>query len=147
MGSCQNYGPCLGTLNNRCRILIGTQKGTIILTTTPILLPHLLILLGHEQDRVGFVDRADCLCLFRYMGCLTETSESRGALHLQLVGPCRVLVSVGLVMLCSFRASGNLFYPVDSAKDLDWPHATSRAPWGMCRTATKRSPEWMAHAQ
>ena len=37
MGSCQNYGPFLGTLNNRCRILIGTQKGTIILTTTHIL--------------------------------------------------------------------------------------------------------------
>ena len=34
MGSCQNYGPFLGTLNNRCRIIRGTQKGTIILTTT-----------------------------------------------------------------------------------------------------------------
>ena len=34
MGGCQNYGPFLGTLNIRCRILIGTQKGTIILTTT-----------------------------------------------------------------------------------------------------------------
>ena len=33
-GGCQNYGPFLGTLNNRCRIIIGTQKGTIILTTT-----------------------------------------------------------------------------------------------------------------
>ena len=33
MGGCQNYGPFLGTLNNRCRIIIGTQKGTIILTT------------------------------------------------------------------------------------------------------------------
>ena len=34
MGSCQNYGPFLGTLNNGCRIIIGTQKGTRILTTT-----------------------------------------------------------------------------------------------------------------
>ena len=34
MGSCQNYGPFLGTLNNRCRTILGTQKGTIILTTT-----------------------------------------------------------------------------------------------------------------
>ena len=34
MGGCQNYGPFLGTLNNRCRIIIGTQKGAIILTTT-----------------------------------------------------------------------------------------------------------------
>ena len=34
VGSCQNYGPFLGTLNNRCRIILGAQKGTIILTTT-----------------------------------------------------------------------------------------------------------------
>ena len=34
MGGCQNYGPFLGTLNNRCRILIGTPKGAIFLTTT-----------------------------------------------------------------------------------------------------------------
>ena len=31
MGSCQNLGPFLGTLNNRCRIIIGAQKGTLIL--------------------------------------------------------------------------------------------------------------------
>ena len=36
MGSCQNYDPFLGTLNIRCRIRIGIQKGTIILTTTHI---------------------------------------------------------------------------------------------------------------
>ena len=36
MGGCQNYGPFLGTLNIRCRIIIGTQKGAIILTTTHI---------------------------------------------------------------------------------------------------------------
>ena len=29
-----------GTLNIRCRIIIGIQKGTLILTTTPILLAH-----------------------------------------------------------------------------------------------------------
>ena len=34
MGGCQNYGRCLGTLNIRWRILVRTQKGTIILTTT-----------------------------------------------------------------------------------------------------------------
>ena len=34
MGGCQNHGPFLGTLNNRCRIILGTQKGTLILTTT-----------------------------------------------------------------------------------------------------------------
>ena len=36
MGGCQNYDPFLGTLNNRCRNIIRTQKGTIILTTTHI---------------------------------------------------------------------------------------------------------------
>ena len=36
MGGCQHCGPFLGTLNIRCRIRIGTQKGTIILTTTHI---------------------------------------------------------------------------------------------------------------
>ena len=34
MGGCQNYGPLLDTLNTRCRIIIGTQKGTTKLTTT-----------------------------------------------------------------------------------------------------------------
>ena len=39
MASCQSYGPFVGTLNNRssrCRIMIGTQKRTIILTTTHV---------------------------------------------------------------------------------------------------------------
>ena len=36
MGGCQNCGPLWGTLNIRCHITIGTQKGTIILTTTQI---------------------------------------------------------------------------------------------------------------
>ena len=34
MCNCQNYGPFLGTLNIRCRTIIGIQKGTIILTIT-----------------------------------------------------------------------------------------------------------------
>ena len=33
MGSCQDEGPFLGTLNHRCRIILRTQKGTLILTT------------------------------------------------------------------------------------------------------------------
>ena len=36
MGGCQNYGPFLGTLNIRCRNILGTQKGTIVLTTAHI---------------------------------------------------------------------------------------------------------------
>ena len=31
------------TLNNRCRIIIGTPKGTIILTTTHVLFPWLFL--------------------------------------------------------------------------------------------------------
>ena len=37
VGDCQNYGPFLGTLNIRCRIVIGIQKGTIILTSAHVL--------------------------------------------------------------------------------------------------------------
>ena len=36
MGGCQNYGPLLGPLNTKCRIIKRTQKGTIVLTTTHI---------------------------------------------------------------------------------------------------------------
>ena len=36
VGGCQNYDPFLGTLNTRCRIIIGTQKGLMTLTTTRI---------------------------------------------------------------------------------------------------------------
>ena len=36
MGGCHNYGPFLDTPNIRCRIIVGIQKGTIILTTTHI---------------------------------------------------------------------------------------------------------------
>ena len=38
MDGCQNYAAFLGTLNIRCRIIIGIQQGTIILTTTHIIL-------------------------------------------------------------------------------------------------------------
>ena len=37
VGGCQNYDPFWGTLNIRCRTIIGIQKGTIILTTTHVL--------------------------------------------------------------------------------------------------------------
>ena len=41
-GSCQNYGPFLGTLNTRCRIILRTKKGTLILTTTHVIVSFLL---------------------------------------------------------------------------------------------------------
>ena len=36
MGGCENYGPLLDPLNTRCRIILRTQKRTMILTTTPM---------------------------------------------------------------------------------------------------------------
>ena len=36
MGGCQNYDPFWGTLNISSRIIIGIQKGTIILTSTHV---------------------------------------------------------------------------------------------------------------
>ena len=40
MGGCRNYGLFLRTLNIRGRIIMGIQKGPIILTTTQIQLRH-----------------------------------------------------------------------------------------------------------
>ena len=36
MGGFKNYGPFLGTLNIRCRIIIYSQKGPLILRTTHV---------------------------------------------------------------------------------------------------------------
>ena len=36
MAGCQDYSPFLGTLNIKVSIILGIQKGTIILTTTHI---------------------------------------------------------------------------------------------------------------
>ena len=36
MGGCQNYGPLLGPLNTRCRIILRIQKGTRISTSSHI---------------------------------------------------------------------------------------------------------------
>ena len=49
MGGCQNYGPFLGTLNTRCRNIIRTQKGTLILTTT-----HMWVGGSSENYSLGF---------------------------------------------------------------------------------------------
>ena len=38
VGGCQNHGLVLGPLKTRCRIILRTQKGTIILTTTHVVL-------------------------------------------------------------------------------------------------------------
>ena len=49
MGGCQNYGPLLGPLNTRCHIILETQKGTMILTTT-----HMNVVLGKMLPTSGF---------------------------------------------------------------------------------------------
>ena len=45
VGGCLNYDPFLGSLNIRCRLRIGIQTGSIILTTTHvgIVFPHSLL--------------------------------------------------------------------------------------------------------
>ena len=56
MGGCQHYGPFLGTLNIKGRIILGTQKETIILTTThidPIVENQMEKKMEHEMD-TGF---------------------------------------------------------------------------------------------
>ena len=45
MVSCQNYGPFLGTLNIRGRIIIGTQKRTIIFHNHPYMYIYTCILM------------------------------------------------------------------------------------------------------
>ena len=52
MGSCQNYGPLLGTLNIRGRIITGIQKGTIILTTYHMIASTLPITSPHQLHTV-----------------------------------------------------------------------------------------------
>ena len=49
MGGCRNYGPFLGTLNIGAILhIIGTQKGTIILTTT-----HMILLTTSKLGRAS----------------------------------------------------------------------------------------------
>ena len=71
MGGCQNYGPFLGTLNIRCRIILGTQKGTIILTTT-----HVVKLAWGRT--VAFQQSPNTTCLRakpKGLGCSFSTSH------------------------------------------------------------------------
>ena len=72
MGGCQNYGPFWGTLNNRCRAIIRTHKGTIILTTTHIIVQY-------TRPSVG---RFRILCLsaaFAELPKLRAATAKRGA--------------------------------------------------------------------
>ena len=54
MGGCQNYGFLLGPLNTRCRVILRTQKGTTILTTTHHLHKDLFLRPDiHPQPQIG----------------------------------------------------------------------------------------------
>ena len=72
MGGGQNYGPFLCTLNIRCRIIIGSQKGTIILTTT-----HMICLRpsahqrGWGNPKPILKDSIMLCCSFRPSHCTT----------------------------------------------------------------------------
>ena len=48
MGGCQNYGPFLGAYYNTAPIIAGTQKGTLILTTT-------------QKEKVGTPNKGLCI--------------------------------------------------------------------------------------
>ena len=71
MGSCQNYGPFLGTLNIRCRIIIGIQKGTIILTTTQILYDYQVL----GPRRWGSTPRSTVLWLHPRKASILRAAE------------------------------------------------------------------------
>ena len=53
MGGSQNYGPLFGPLCTRCRIVLKTQKGTIILTTTHMVLELHSIPEKQERDKAS----------------------------------------------------------------------------------------------
>ena len=69
-GGCQNYGLFGRPLNTRCRVILRTQKGSIILTTTHMT-PHTPRLISHCRMRtlldgstaLGVALRASCFTL------------------------------------------------------------------------------------
>ena len=64
MGGCQNYGPFWGPLNNRCRIILRTQQGTLILTTT-----HIASAEDDDDDGAAADDDSDDPCYHHHHRC------------------------------------------------------------------------------
>ena len=62
MGGCQNYGPFLSTLNIRCRIIIGTQKGTTMLTTT-----HMGVYVDNGKEDGSYYLGPNRVCIYIYI--------------------------------------------------------------------------------
>ena len=86
MGGCQNHGPLLGPLNTRCRNIIRTQKGTIILTTTHV----------RSQKTESFVTKG---CRYHHSPAQRRDIMTPSRPRQQLSGGSYVVVSV---MTCFF---------------------------------------------
>ena len=71
MSGCQNYGPVLGTLNIRGRIRIGTQRGTIILTTT-----HIYVFIQVYSSIIYLYDTCDWIVVYPFHGALADNTKS-----------------------------------------------------------------------
>ena len=65
MGRCQNYGPFLGTLNIRCRLIIGAQIGTIVLTIT------------HVYIYIHIAQKGQCIYVYAYAFKYAKEIEGR----------------------------------------------------------------------
>ena len=74
MGGCQNYDPFLGTQNTRCRIMIGIQKGTIILTTT-----HMPALACIRATRLQLVESHQRMVPGNQRNCLSNGIHEKNA--------------------------------------------------------------------
>ena len=66
MGGCQDYDPFWGTLNIRCRTIIGIQKGAIILTTAHIYIYiciYIYVYIYVDLSSVVLYDWYVCVCV------------------------------------------------------------------------------------
>ena len=83
MGGCQNYGPFMGTLNNKCRVIIRTQKGTLILTSRHItLIEACSKTLQELPDAAGLPNATPAKAVTRrHLGSRSWALAVHGALH------------------------------------------------------------------
>ena len=96
MGGCQNYGSFLGTLNIRCRIIIGIQKGTNILTIAHII-PYIT---AFKELRLGSLYKEHQSSTFR-----ASSLAIQAALGFRIFG-LRVLEGLGFRGSLGFWGSG-----------------------------------------
>ena len=99
MGGCQNHGPLLGPLYIRCRIILRTQQGTIILTTThmavsPALLRSNLARADSPNGHSGSVLGFGSGWLVRALG-LNNVSEADNKVSDNIQEPMRLFPYIG----------------------------------------------------